>query len=118
MPVHQVYHAQGRFSEALSVFEEALKIRRARLGAAHPNVAATLSNIAVVSSACRGCSAWVVDGRAQVYEKQERLAEAAQTHEEALEIRTTKLGTAHPDVATSLNNLAMVILVLACMVFR
>ena len=45
-----LYTAQGKYDQAESHFEQALRIRRSRLGAGHPLVAQTLENYAVLLS--------------------------------------------------------------------
>ncbi len=81
----------GRYTEAERLLREALEMRRALLGARHPDVATSLDSLAVV------------------LQDQGKLAEAERLLREALEMRRALLGVQHPDVATTLNNLALVL---------
>ena len=46
-----VYHSQGKYAEAEGLYRRALAIREKALGAGHPDVAATLNNLANLSVA-------------------------------------------------------------------
>ncbi len=83
-----LWHAQGRYEQALPYYERALAITEQALGADHPHTAASLNNLA---------SLWHAQGR---YE------EALPYYERALAIREQALGADHPHTAASLNNLA------------
>ena len=63
-------------------YKRSLKIRETKLGEDHPEVAASLNNLAVL------------------YRNTGRYAEAEPLYQRSLKIRETKLGTDHPDVAT------------------
>jgi tetratricopeptide (TPR) repeat protein len=76
---------------ARALFERALSIREARLGADHSDTARSINALASVLHA------------------QGDLDNARGLHERALAIREARLGTDHPDTATSLNNLARVL---------
>ncbi|WP_130758759.1 tetratricopeptide repeat protein, partial [Microcystis aeruginosa] len=65
-----------------------LDLRKRLLGDNHPDVAASLNNLA------------------GLYKSQGRYTEAEPLYREALDLRKRLLGDNHPDVAASLNNLA------------
>ncbi len=81
-------HKQGRYSEAEPLYERSLSISEQQLGADHPAVATSLSNLALL------------------YRSQGRYSEAEPLYERSLSISERQLGADHPAVATSLNNLA------------
>ncbi len=83
-----VYEAQGRYGQAESLYKRDLAISEKKLGPDHPEIATTLSNLAVL------------------YGTQGRYVEAESLHKRALAIEEKKLGLDHPGVATTLNNLA------------
>ncbi|AOY81084.2 tetratricopeptide repeat protein [Moorena producens JHB] len=82
------YHGQGTYDLAESWYEKCLEINRSRLGQEHPDVAASLNNLAAL------------------YCDQGRYDQAEPLCVKALEMRKQLLGENHPDVANSLNNLA------------
>ena len=86
--VARFYEGQGLYQQAEGWSEKCLQVVRDRLGAAHPDVATSLNNLAFL------------------YASQGRYSEAEPLYQEALALRQQLLGAAHPDVATSLNNLA------------
>ena len=69
--------AQGRYQEAEPLFRKALEIRRAALGEAHADTAASYNNVAFNLNA------------------QGRYAEAEPLYRKGLEIRRAALGEAH-----------------------
>jgi Tfp pilus assembly protein PilF len=79
---------RARFAEAEPLAERSLSILEKSLGGDHPDVAASLNNLA------------------NLYKDQGRLAEAEPLYEQSLAIREGSLGDDHPQVAGSLNNLA------------
>ncbi|WP_073074163.1 CHAT domain-containing protein [Phormidesmis priestleyi] len=85
--VGQLYQ-QGKFNEAIPLAEQALSIHKRILGENHPDVAASLNNLALL------------------YQNQGRYAEAEPLFKQSLELNKRLLGENHPDVATGLNNLA------------
>jgi len=85
----QLYHSQGRYSEAESLYRQALALKRKLLGQEHPDVATSLNNLA------------------GLYESQGRYSEAEPLHSQALALRRKLLGEEHLDVASSLNNLGL-----------
>jgi eukaryotic-like serine/threonine-protein kinase len=85
-----VHSARGAYEEAKGLFERALTIREKGLGAEHPDVATSLSNLAAVHLATGA------------YEEAQGLLERA------LAVREKALGPGHLLVATGLNNLALV----------
>src|SRR3989442_8199182 len=80
--------SSGKFSEAVPLVQRALAIQEKILGPEHPDVAASLDNLA------------------GLYRDQGKYAEAEPLYRRALAIIEKALGPEHPDVATSLNNLA------------
>lgn len=80
------YHAQGRYTEAEPLYEQALAINEKVLGAEHPDVATNLSNLAAF------------------YHDLGRDAEAEPLYERALAISERALGPDHPDVGVILEN--------------
>lgn len=79
----------GKFSEAVPVVQRILAITEKTLGAEHPDVATSLSNLA------------------NLYNNQGRYADAEPLYTRALAINEKTRGPNHADVATSLNNLAL-----------
>jgi tetratricopeptide (TPR) repeat protein len=86
--VTALYRA-GKFAEAVPLAQRVLAIREKALGADHPDVAASLNNLALL------------------YANQGRYADAEPLYKPALAIREKALGPNHPDIAQSLNNLAL-----------
>jgi tetratricopeptide (TPR) repeat protein len=82
------YKSQGRYEEAEPLYLDALAMRKRLLGEAHPAVATSLNNLALL------------------YASQGRYEEAEPLYLDALAMKKRLLGEAHPAVATSLNNLA------------
>jgi tetratricopeptide (TPR) repeat protein/CHAT domain-containing protein len=78
----------GRYVEAEPFFRRALAIYEKAFGPNHPDVAASLHNLATL------------------YTEQGRYAEAEPLYRRALGINEKALGPDHPDVADNLNNLA------------
>ena len=77
----------GRYSEAEPLYKQSLAIREKVLGPNHPDVAASLNNLA------------------ELY-RTGRYTDAEPLLKRALAIREKSLGPDHPEVAASLNNLA------------
>ncbi len=86
--VIQLYQ-QGKYAEAIPLAEQALAIRKKVLGDNHPDVAASLNNLA------------------ELYQSQGRYTEAEPLYQQSLAIFKQQLGDNHPDVAQSLHNLAL-----------
>jgi tetratricopeptide (TPR) repeat protein len=82
-------HERARYAQALPLSQRALSIWEQTLGPAHPNVATSLNNLAIL------------------YRAQGQYAEALPLSQRALSIWEQALGPAHPNVAASLNNLAL-----------
>ncbi len=82
---------QGETTEARSLFERALAIRRAVLGARDPAIAESLNNLA------------------ELERRTGNLARARTLHEAALGVRREVLDPGHPDIAESLNNLGVLL---------
>jgi tetratricopeptide (TPR) repeat protein len=123
---------QRKYAEAEGVYRQALAIKEQALGAAHPDVATGLSNLAglryalgdligaerlfkralAILEASLGPdhpeAAKCLSNLAGVYHMQRRSVEAEALYRCALEIREKALGLQHPDVAHTLTNLATV----------
>ncbi|MBI4719330.1 MAG: serine/threonine protein kinase [Planctomycetes bacterium] len=84
-----IFQSLGLFTEAQEQYELALALRRRELGENHPDVAATLHNLAVA-----------------LHAKDERAA-AISIFRQALAIRRGALGDQHRDVAATLNDLGL-----------
>jgi tetratricopeptide (TPR) repeat protein len=82
------FYQQGRFSDAIPLAQRALAIRKKALGPAHPDTAASLSNLA------------------ELYLATGAYAQAEPLYQRALAINEKALGRDHPTTAVSLNNLA------------
>ena len=78
----------GRFADAEPLFKRSLAIYEKALGPAHPNVAATLNNLAIL------------------YGRQGRYADAEPLYKRSLAIYEKAYGPDHAYVAAALNNLA------------
>jgi CHAT domain-containing protein len=83
-----LYHA-GRYQEAENLYQQALVIHREYLGEQHPDVAASLNNLA------------------ELYRFQGRYSEAETLFQESLTILRNQLGQNHLNIALNLNNLAL-----------
>ncbi len=83
----QLYE-QGQYSQAVIVAEQALTLARQIWGEEHPNIAASLNNLA------------------ELYNSQGRYTEALPLYQQALEMTKRLFADDHPDVAKMLNNLA------------
>ncbi len=81
-------YQQRRYSEAVKVDKEILKVTEKTFGTDHPRVATSLNNLA------------------GLYRAQGKYGEAAPLCKRSLRILEKALGKDHPDVAESLNNLA------------
>jgi tetratricopeptide (TPR) repeat protein len=82
------YQGQGAYGQAEPWLQACLTVTRERLGDAHPHVAGSLNNLALL------------------YVSQGRYDEAEPLFRQALALSQRLLGDDHPAVATSLNNLA------------
>jgi len=83
-----LYSSQGRYSEAESLYLQALKIDQRLFGADHPSLATDFNNLA------------------GLYESQGRYSEAEPLYLQAVEIDWRSLPEDHPSLAIDLNNLA------------
>ncbi|MBD1922432.1 CHAT domain-containing protein [Microcoleus sp. FACHB-831] len=81
-------YQQGKFYEAAVIAEQALDLAFSLYQDDHPDVATSLSNLALF------------------YKSQGKFSEAEPKYQEALAMRQRLFEGDHPDVATSLNNLA------------
>jgi tetratricopeptide (TPR) repeat protein len=86
-----VLNAKGRVREAEPLIRRALVIHEVALGPDHPQVAATLNNLA------------------NLFQDKGRYAEAEPLYRRALAIYEASLGPNYPGVATGLNNLAQLL---------
>jgi len=84
------YNAQGLYNQALPWLKQSLEVTKKRFAEEHPNVAASLNNLALL------------------YASQGRYSEAEPLYIQALALRRQLLGEEHPNVAASLNNLGYV----------
>ncbi len=124
-------HQRASYSEAEPMYRRALEIYEKSLGTDHPNIAASLNNLALLYYAQGKYTkaepmyrraleiykksldrdhpdvANSLDNLALLYGSQGKYAVAEPIFWRALEIRIKSLGSDHPDVATSLNNLAL-----------
>ena len=121
---------QGKYGEAEELYKRALAIREKALGVNHPDVARTLTNLAMLywtqgkyreaeglykrALAIRETSArresprrWAMtlNNLALVYRAQGKYTEAEGLLKRALAIREKALGASHPDVGQTLTNL-------------
>ncbi|MBI2265218.1 MAG: CHAT domain-containing protein [Armatimonadetes bacterium] len=80
---------QGKYSEAVTAAEKALKTAESTFGPDHPNTATSLNNLA------------------ELYRILGKYAEAEPLYKRALEISERSPGAGNTDLATSLNNLAL-----------
>ena len=83
------YQDAGKLDLALPLFEETLKLRKAKLGPDHPDTLTSMNNLA------------------GAYQAAGKLDLALPLFEETLKLRKAKLGPDHPDTLTSMNNLAV-----------
>ncbi len=83
------YKGQGFYEQAALWHEQCLSITQDRFGSDHPDVFASLNNVAYIYCE-QGCN-----------------SKAEPLYIEALQLRQRLLGNYHPDVAQSLNNLAL-----------
>ncbi len=83
------YFRQGRYAEAEPLHRRDLAIREATRGPDHPEVAASLNNLALH------------------YDQRGKFDEAEPLYRKALGITRKTLGTGHPDVAASLEHPAV-----------
>lgn len=82
-------YEQGRFQEALVLFEQLLTLRQEKLAQDNPLLAVAINNVAEVNRALGN------------YEVAEPL------YQEALELYEISLPSDHPEIATTLNNLGL-----------
>ena len=128
--IAKLYQA-GEYDQAIPLAKQALAISESKLGPSHPEVATSLSNLAMlylakdeydraeplyqralkIREAALGPNhvdvAASLNNLAMLYQEEGEYDRAEPLHQRALSIRETALGPEHQDVATSLNNLAM-----------
>ena len=83
------YYGQGLYQQAEPWYKLCIEVAKNCLGLEHPNVAASLNNLA------------------ELYRSTGRYGEAEPLYQQALSLYKRLLPDDHPDVATSLNNLAL-----------
>ncbi|MBI2689731.1 MAG: tetratricopeptide repeat protein [Acidobacteria bacterium] len=101
----EAYRQMGRFDEAEATYKSSLAIREAITKSMQLRLAAALNNLATSQVQALGL-AGTLSNIGEVQRTQRRLQEADATFQRALTIKREILGANHPDVATSLNNLA------------
>ncbi|CAF0830815.1 unnamed protein product [Adineta steineri] len=87
-----VYSTLGDYGNAISYYEQGLKIQQKILPSHHPNLATTYNNIG------------------SVHDNMAEYSNALSFHEKALEIEQKTLSSNHPDLATTYNNIGLVYL--------
>jgi tetratricopeptide (TPR) repeat protein len=95
-----LYYTQGCYVQAEPLYQRALAISEKALGPEHPDMAASLNNLAGLYKA----QGRYVDAE-PLYQRSLAI-EAEPLYQRSLVIWEKALGSEHPDVATSLNNLA------------
>lgn len=125
-------YKQGKYREALPLYERSLAIREKALAPQHPDTALSLNNLASVYQSMGDYAkalplheralafnekalgsqhphtASSLSHLASVYHSMGDFAKALPLHERALAINEKALGSQHPDTATSFNELASV----------
>ncbi|MFM6058199.1 MAG: tetratricopeptide repeat protein, partial [Microcystis aeruginosa] len=81
-----LYHDQGKYTEAEPLFLRVLAIREKQLGVEHPSVAKSLNNLALF------------------YNSQGKYAETEPLYQRAIAIFSEKLGENHPNTQTVMMN--------------
>ena len=128
--IGRVFMALGLYDRALPILERSLELRVAEHGEAHPEVAASLDELALLSSRQgkyetavalfeRAVSIWEqdspgydsrlalsLDGLGSTLRRQGKLVEAEGRYRQALTLNERTLGPNHPNVARNLSNLA------------
>ncbi|CAF1483134.1 unnamed protein product [Adineta steineri] len=85
-----IKHDQGKYEEALTLYEKSLAIKQKTLPANHPDLATSYNNIGLV------------------HYNMGNYPKALSSHKKALEIRQQSLPSDHPDLASSNNNIGLV----------
>ena len=104
-----IYKDQGKYEEALEIYEKALSIRLKKLGDDHPDVTATKNCIQAILEKLgkdHPNVATTYHNMAGIYKDQGNLKEALRMYENALWIRLETLGDDHPDVTATKNCLS------------
>jgi tetratricopeptide (TPR) repeat protein len=101
-----VFHEQQKFVAALREFERCLDIRFRRLGV-HPDVAATLNNIAIVQNKLVTLKTARAGADMDADTARLTIKRVIETYKRCLRIRRHTLGAFHNDVAHTLDNLAV-----------
>jgi tetratricopeptide (TPR) repeat protein len=87
------YMKQGRYQEAEDLLQEALRIRKARLGSQHPDTALCLHNLALLYSAQEEM---YNEAEERFESTQEKYKKAEELFEQALAIWQKQLSSEHP----------------------
>lgn len=127
------FHGRAAYPQAVALFRDALAIREKVLGAAHPDTATSLNNLALVLQHHgdfaearplfeRALAIWekalgpehpltatALSNLAYLLQGQGNFTEARLLHQRALAIREKALGAGHRDTATALNLLALLL---------
>jgi eukaryotic-like serine/threonine-protein kinase len=125
------YHAAGKLDLALPLLEQALKVRKAKLGTDHPDTLTSMNNLATcyqdvgklelalplleetlkLSRAKQGAdhpiTLTIMNNLALGYQEAGKLDLALPLLEETLKLWKAKKGADHPSTLTSMNNLAL-----------
>ena len=125
------YNSAGKPDLALPLFEETLKLRKAKLGPDHPDTFRSMKNLADAYYAAgkldltpplweemlklmkaklgpdHSDTLTCMNSLAEAYREAGKLDLAIQLDEETLKLRIAKLGPEHPDTLMSMSNLAL-----------
>lgn len=88
MNIANLFKEQGKYDDALPLYERALKGREKEMGPTNPDTLLTVANLGLF------------------YENQRKYAEAEPLFRRALRGMETQLGPTHPSTLRSLNDLA------------
>ncbi len=109
----EVYRLLGRYTDAESMFRKAVSIRESLMGRDKLRLASALNNLGTTqlqkfrAGATNGIgTSNSVASLGETQRAQQQFAEADANLQRALQIKKEILGANHPDVATSINNLA------------
>ncbi|XP_044175300.1 uncharacterized protein LOC122958449, partial [Acropora millepora] len=104
-----VLRRQGDLKQAKENHERALAIKQQTLGPQHPDLATSFDNLAIVLSDQGDLKQAKEYHERALAIRQQTLKQAKENHERALAIKQQTLGPQHPDLATSFDNLAIVL---------
>ena len=89
------YRHAGKLDQALPLYEETLKLRKAKLGPDHPDTLGSMGNLAIA------------------YHRAGKLDQALPLFEETLKLMKARLGPDDPFTLNAMSNLAAIIATLA-----